>query len=257
MTVFSPDLNQGATRRKDKPSLNLSWALPFLKFVVSIVLVVVLGVAAKHLVARISMPINSVHSDQVFVYQDQEQFYQELNSFIGQNILLMDLSVIKTKLESLPWINSASVSYEWPGKLLVLAVEKRPVAIWNEATLVSQTGDLFEPGKLSFQLPLLSGPENKHKDVLENFNIFNTALMASGYGLNSLELTASGAWSMQLENGIQIYLGRDELKSRFNRAMAILNSANSSSPAFISYLDARYSNGVAVGLNKIEEEDLS
>jgi cell division protein FtsQ len=80
----------------------------------------------------------------------------------GDNLLAADPWAIKTRLEALPWIRSATVERRYPNAMLVLLVERTPIARYRGkggTVLVDETGALIrvEPEKEHENLILLSG----------------------------------------------------------------------------------------------------
>ena len=81
----------------------------------------------------------------------------------GLPLLGLDLDATKRRLESIPWINDATVERQLPSTLYVRVTERRPYALWQHAgrtALVDSEGVvLTEVGLESFgDLPLVIGP---------------------------------------------------------------------------------------------------
>ena len=58
-------------------------------------------------------------------------------------------------------------------------------------------------------LPWLSGPQDQLGQVLKNWTKFNDELVSSGLEIQQMTLDRRGAWSMVLNNGTSVHLGRD------------------------------------------------
>ena len=85
-----------------------------------------------------------------------------LEPYYGQNILSVDISALQKRLESLPWVQHATVTRQLPDQLRTRLVEHRPIALWQTANgpaLVSIEGDIIQVRALSpyRHLPILSG----------------------------------------------------------------------------------------------------
>ncbi len=84
-------------------------------------------------------------------------------SDIGQSIFTVPLAARKAKLETLPWVRSATVMRLWPNRLRVSIVERTPVAYvrdGNAIRLVDADGRLLEmpPGGLQQNsFPVVTG----------------------------------------------------------------------------------------------------
>lgn len=170
-----------------------------------------------------------------------------LEPFLGTSYFATDLSRVKTQLEMLPWVKSAAVGREWPGTLTVSVREHQPAAQWNNQALISAEGRVFRPAAPAApKLPQLSGPEGRADEVLERARAFRRDLAAFGLGLSAVSLEARGAWTMLLDNGIRVSLGRDRVGERFERFMTVYESRLAPVAPGITGVDARYGNGVAV-----------
>lgn len=170
-----------------------------------------------------------------------------LEPFIGTSYFATDLSRVKAQLEMLPWVESAAVGREWPGTLTVSVREHEPVALWNGQALISGEGTVFRPAApAALDLPRLNGPAGRADEVLERARAFRGELAALGLGLESVSLEPRGAWTLLLDNGISVSLGRDRVRERFERFMTVYESRLSPVAADITGVDARYGNGVAV-----------
>lgn len=247
MTIFTPNMAQGATPKKKTKQLKLGrFFAPVLKTLGLLILAAIVAILGKLIVQNTSLEVSEISIDQVFFFQDKSELENVLAPFVGTSLLESDLVEIKDAVESLAWIQSASVSYIWPGILEIKAKEKIPVAIWNQESLVSQEAQVFSPDIRQFDLPALFGPEGKQEKVMEYYLQFNTALLAEGYSIESLKLSSSGAWTMILQNGLMIKLGAKDLESRFDRALSVMASAGENHLNRVQYLDARYNNAVAL-----------
>lgn len=247
----------GATPKKRKAGKDFPFAalssslLRILPAIVGGVVAALLITGVWTLINRMHLTVTQVNFDQVLLYEDNQTFQQYLKALQGRDLIRDDLKIIKADIESLPWIATASVRFEWPGALNVSVVEERPIAIWNQNQLISQTGKLFAPDKTLFALASLSGPENTHELVIERYIGFNTAMISVGQSIQELKLSVSGSWQMTTEQGTEIKLGSDEVQKRFERVLAVL--ANLQQQAVqLDYLDARYPNGVALKMSVIK-----
>lgn len=149
-------------------------------------------------------------------------------------------------VEALPWVAAAIVGREWPDALRIEVIEHQPVARWNAGALVSRTGAVFEvAGTTGMQgLVQLSGPEHRQADVYQTWRSLSARMRASGIEIARLSLDPRGAWSVVLEDGLELLLGRDEVESRVTRFLAVHDRL--SRVADIRRVDLRYPNGLAI-----------
>lgn len=172
---------------------------------------------------------------------------RQLAPFIGTSYFATDLSRVKARLEAMPWVDSAAVGREWPGALTVSVREHEPAALWNGQALISNEGKIFRPANTpATDLLHLSGPAGRAGEVLKRARAFRADLAALGVGLEGVSLEKRGAWTLLLDNGIRVSLGRDRVRERFERFMTVYDSRLAPVAPAITGVDARYGNGVAV-----------
>jgi cell division protein FtsQ len=169
-------------------------------------------------------------------------------NWVGKSYFATDLSDIKASLERRPWVESAAVQRVWPDRLMIDIREKKPLAYWTDGRLVSRTGELFAPSnpEAAGKLPRLAGPDERVRDVIDMARTMSEQLVARGLGFAGLTLEHRGAWTLQLANGIEVVLGRDQVKQRFKRFITVYENRLASRSDEVSRVDARYTNGVAV-----------
>ncbi|KAA1173129.1 FtsQ-type POTRA domain-containing protein [Marinobacter salinexigens] len=183
-----------------------------------------------------------------FVGDTRSNIERAASQWIGQSYFSTDLSEIKAGLEQRPWVESAAVRRVWPGRLVINIREKKPLAYWTDGRLVSRTGELFSPGnpEVAGNLPRLAGPDERVRDVIRMAQGMNDKLVSHGLLFAGLSLEKRGAWTLELGNGIQVVLGRDQVEQRFDRFIAVYETRLESRSDEVSRVDARYTNGVAV-----------
>jgi cell division protein FtsQ len=96
------------------------------------------------------------------VLADERSLQKALEPYYGKSILQVDLSGLKERVETVPWIRAASVSRRLPDTLWVRLEEHRPIARWLDGSrqvLVSDAGEVVrvkDAGRFR-HLPLLFG----------------------------------------------------------------------------------------------------
>ncbi|MDX1589859.1 MAG: cell division protein FtsQ/DivIB [Oleiphilaceae bacterium] len=172
----------------------------------------------------------------------------------GRSYFATDLSQVKDWLERQPWVQSAAVSRQWPDTLSVEVIEQHPVAYWNERSLLNREGEVFAPldSRTAGAIPALSGPRSKAREVLGRARQFADQLAPLDLRLASMSLENRGAWTLQLDNGITLALGRDRVDERFERFLAVYDSHLSAVAASVERVDARYDNGLSVKWRETE-----
>jgi cell division protein FtsQ len=167
----------------------------------------------------------------------------------GDGLVSVDLDDISRGLRTLPWVDRVAVQRSWPRGLRIEIVEQMAVARWNNAGLLNARGELFlsEARFVPPELPQLAGPPGSAQEVTARFLATQGRLTEISMRLAALELDARGAWSLTLDNGVVVRLGRQQVDARFERFMLAAAKLVSERATDIAYVDMRYSNGFAVG----------
>lgn len=144
----------------------------------------------------------------------------------------------------LPWVESAQVSKQWPGMLVVRVVEHRPFAFWGTDRMLSEQGRLFPvpAGLKGVDLPHLGGPDARSAEVVELYNQAGALFAPTGLKVVSLVLDDRGSWALQLGNGTQVVVGRDDARERLARFARVLPQLLGNAQT-IERADLRYTNG--------------
>jgi cell division protein FtsQ len=158
-------------------------------------------------------------------------------------------------------VREARVERRWPDTLVVSLVEHVPLARWNDNALVNEAGDVFVAAA-DTRLPRLIGPEDSSDEVVAAYRRHQAALAPLGMTIRELRLSPRRAWRMQLENGMQLALGREQTDARLARFVALYprlfgaqpsaseTAAQAVAPVAAAPLtvDLRYPDGFAVRL---------
>ncbi len=182
---------------------------------------------------------------------------------IAGTFFTVDLGRVRSAFEAAPWVRQAVVHREFPNRLRVSLQEHQPVALWGgegDARLVNSFGEVFEAnlGEVDQDgLPTLSGPEGQGPEVLAMYRTLEPLFSAQDLGIEHLDLSGRGSWSVHLEAGAVIELGRgnaDEVLPRVERFLKTLNQVVSRygrQPSAIESADLRHENGYAIRLRGV------
>jgi cell division protein FtsQ len=200
------------------------------------------------IVAKERWPIRWLEVNGSFHRVSVEQFRGNLAPLVNSSFFTVDLGALQQVAMRNSWVASVMVQKKWPDTVMVSIQEHVPVAHWNSGQMISSQGKSFKaPGVDEIQgLPWLNGPDERLERVLEHWSRFNTMLDTAGLEIARLSLDQRGSWSMQLNTGTRLYLGREEVTVRLERLMGgweRLLTKNSLPPLSV---DLRYTNGFAV-----------
>jgi cell division protein FtsQ len=188
----------------------------------------------------------------------QADLEKRLQPWLGRSFFASDLETIKASVEQEPWVDTAAVRRVWPGRLVVEVVEHEPVAFWNGSSLMTRKGEIITPDSVSAAgvLPQLNGPEDRAEEVLGTARRLSDRLVADDLRLAGLSQEARGAWTLKLDNGIAVELGRDRIEERLERFLAVYRSHLKTRVSEVAGVDARYSNGIAVRWKDSAQENI-
>lgn len=204
--------------------------------------------ATGEVLAAMDRKIMAIDVRGELVGENRNALERHVGDWIGRSYFATDLAEVKTALEQRPWVASAAVRRVWPDRLVVDVRERKPLAYWNNEQLVSRTGRLFAPANrdVAGRLPLLAGPDDRVRDVIDMARHLSESLAAEEIGFAGLALEERGAWTLRLANGIEVALGRDQVEQRFERFLIVYRDQLAPRADQVTRVDARYSNGVAV-----------
>lgn len=192
-----------------------------------------------------------VKGDLQYIKQnDVDDAYRDL---IGKSLLLTPLNQLLDIANSPEWVEFTKVRKLWPNKVLVEIHEHAPLAYWGSRQMITTSGELISiTSPVALELPKLIGPEGTDRIVVEQFHLVSQALSVVDLPIQTLVLEDRGAWNLYFENGLLVKLGRDEILERLQRFIAVYKSDLSGRIKEVGIVDARYSHGVAVTWNKVE-----
>ncbi|HWX02468.1 MULTISPECIES: cell division protein FtsQ/DivIB [Collimonas] len=174
---------------------------------------------------------------------------------IKGNFFTANLDTVRTAFESVPWVRKATVQREWPNTLVVTVEEHQPLATWDDdGRLLSVHGDLFtanlDEAEEDGELLRLSGPDGSEKDVVARLADFRQWFAPLKLNPVDVALSSRYAWTVKLDNGMTVELGREQnkttLKDRVARLVQIYPQLLSRLQNRIESVDMRYPNGLAL-----------
>ena len=179
------------------------------------------------------------------------------NSTLGGikgNFFTTNLDTVRQVFEAVPWVRRATVRREWPDQLIVALEEHEALGTWGEdGRLLSVKGDVFTANlaeaEEDHELPAFDGPDGSEKEVLSRYAELRSWFAPLKMVPQALSLSSRYAWTVTLDNGTSVALGREQssatLKERVDRLVGIYPQLVEHLPN-IDTIDMRYQNGLAL-----------
>jgi len=197
-------------------------------------------------------PIQHAELSGKFAQVSRIQIEQVLEPFAHKGFVSINLDQVKHALEGIRWIDHVRVERAWPDGVRVFVTEQIAVARWGESGLLNTRGELFLPNARDVRadLPQLNGPEGTEAEVAKLYLDTYPRLLTVGLTLSRVTLDQRGAWSLQLSNGIEVRLGREDVAARLERFIRAASPVIATRSGDVAYVDMRYSNGFSIGWGK-------
>lgn len=193
-------------------------------------------------------PVTRIEIQGSLQYQTTAEIEHQLAGIDFQNFFSLDLNEVYRRVAALPWVSRASIKRRWPDLLRVELVEQEPAVYWGPTGMLNQDGMLFSP---SVRVPgpwaQLNGPEGQHAEVWQVYLQLQEILATEHLELKSLSLSERQAWTLQLTDGLMLYLGKDKLFPRIQMFLDVYPALIMPALERLDYIDLRYDTGMAMG----------
>jgi cell division protein FtsQ len=212
-------------------------------------LLVCLGYAGREILLNPDyFPLNSIKVSGEFKHINAAAVSAQVKPYLQQGFFGVNTSALQDELQQLPWVDKVVVKRVWPQSVAISMSELRPVAHWNGNALLSGQGQVFTPPDANAQgnLPYFIGPLSQQVLMLQTYGQLNPLVKSLNLSIKQLYLTDRHAWQLQLDNGIIVNLGNQNMATRLSRFTTIYKQLFADKAAAIAYIDMRYSNGIAV-----------
>jgi cell division protein FtsQ len=165
---------------------------------------------------------------------------------LSGSFFTLDIDKTRSAFSKLPWVEDAQVRRTWPDTLEISIDEYVALARWGEDGLVDVNGTWFDAASDQSDLPVFFGPAGAQKDMAQMYLQLKQAMLPSGLKIVRLLLSDRRAWSVELDNGVHIELGRGDVVHRAALFATHWKGTVAKLPYSVSYVDMRYPNGFAV-----------
>jgi cell division protein FtsQ len=246
-------LRRPRNRRREQKSESRRFVLPRIdwrRLAVTSASLAALGGLIGGVVWTLDQPIDRVAVQGRFQRVSPMDVEQAVKRTVGRaGLVTANLADVRTAIEQLSWVDSATVERAWPRALSIVVAEQVASARWGADGLVNARGELFvtDARHIPPELPRLSGPQGTAGTVAQRYLAIQGRLVEAGMRIAAMRLDDRGAWELDLDNGVTVRLGRRQVDERFERFVAAAIRLVAQRSADMSYVDMRYTNGFAVG----------
>lgn len=218
------------------------------------VVVLLMGIAASiyAIYQRLSQqnffPLKRVIIQEPLRYGDMREVSEIIRNHHQRDLLHMDVTLLADEMQRLDWIAKASVYKRWPDAVEVKLEERVPVVRWGGRAFLDASGEPFsipDNDKLR-ELATIHGPDGYEKQVLQYWHDIAPWLGARQLQLQQLSLDQRLVWHAELENGLDVILGRDQLNDRLKKLAVVNDKVIKSYHRYIEAIDLRYHDGFSV-----------
>jgi len=157
----------------------------------------------------------------------------------------IDLARARKGFEAVPWVRNVDVRRQWPDRIEVRIEEHEPLARWGTLGLVNVQGEIFE-APYAGKLPVFNGPADASKEMAIQYAYFRKSLEPLGRVAVQVNVSPRRAWSLRIDTGTTLELGRSDLENRLARFVQNYERAAQHLGRRVDYVDLRYRNGFAV-----------
>ncbi|PCJ35924.1 MAG: hypothetical protein COA75_09115 [Cellvibrionales bacterium] len=234
--------------RSDTLLRTFDWFKGLARYSLLAAVLVALMIGSVSLYRYIDRPLAQISVASPFQRVPQKDIEALVGDISSGGFISLDLAVVRERLESHPWIASASVRRQWPNRLQLSMVEEVPIARWRDSGFLNRSGLALQATDNSAlsSLPHLVGPEGSSRAVMSEFRDVSELMFGQGLKVVAFSVDAHGARSLKLASGHAVVLGRGDVIAKVRRFLAIWQGELASRQQEINAIDARYDNGVAV-----------
>jgi cell division protein FtsQ len=200
------------------------------------------------LMAIVRLPIFPLREVEVtgrIAHTTRDQVQTIVAEHLEGNFFTLDLEAARAAFQRLPWVRQANVRREWPDRLNVEIEEHVAVARWRDTALVNTFGEVFQAAS-NQTLPVFIAPDGTSAEVTQRYEAFKQQLARLDKHAVQVQLSQRRAWTLKLDDGDVLELGREQTEERLQRFVAAYSHTLAQLPVRAYRVDLRYPNGFAV-----------
>lgn len=251
-------LRRRPTPAPQQPPLpgDVRWTLALARGLTGLGLLLLAATAAAWMVQRPQFQLRAIEVRGDVARIAPSTLRQAVLPRLDGNFFTVDLAQAAEAFESVPWVRRAVVQRVWPNRLRVTLQEHEPAALWNTedgVRLVNTRGEVFEAnvGAVEDELPTLQGPDGSAARVLTLYRALQALWAAKDVQVAELVLSSRGSWSLRLDTGARVELGRGDDTEVVERTALFLRTLPQITARFagaLQHADLRHRDGYALRL---------
>lgn len=181
---------------------------------------------------------------------DKMQIFQAVRPALTGSFFDVDVQKARIAAQAQPWVKQVKIDRIAPNGIHITVSEHQAVARWMregfEAGLIEADGSVFQAAT-DAKLPELDGEYGSHVMMLEQWQIFAAKLKPLRLQIKRLQYSPRAAWTLHLDNGLEVRLGKDSVHARLDRFVNFYRYELASYAEAAEYVDMRYNDAAAVG----------
>lgn len=225
----------------DRPEL-LTATANFLYGLAAVAAMVMAILVAVHLPV---FPVREVRLLGTVEHVTRAQLEAVVRGELRGNFFTLDLEAARAAFARLPWVRRANVRRHWPDRIEVALEEHEALARWGEEGLVNTHGERFAAAS-DRVLPVFAGPQEAAAEMAQRYGAFARTVQPLGRRVVVVTLSPRRAWTLRLDDGMTLELGREQMESRLERFASAWSASIGQMRTAPAVVDLRYPNGFAV-----------
>ncbi len=226
--------------------------------VATLVCILAVGIVAGHERYRdkVWFPITRISLANELQNVSQASLEQWVLKNVKQGFFNIDLNDIADNIEQISWVAQATLRRVWPDTVEIIVREHQAIAVWDEQTLISAEGVLFQvPSSADYKhLARVSGQVEDARELLLAYSQLEQLIAPYGLHVKALTSEKSGAMNVLFDTQLTAIFAYQDKDIQFNRFVALLETGylalNSKQNTFnkqaLKSIDLRYSNGFSI-----------
>ena len=209
---------------------------------------VALGVSVPIIAGVVTLPVQSVKISGEFVHVPRSDIERVVEPLLASGLVRVDLDALRRAALDVPGVRDVTVRRVWPDSVEIWVVERVAVARWGSGGYLEVDGTHFAPigGASPEALPVLSGPEDRQRHVLDLHIALARALEPLGMRVGATELSPRGVLYATLEDGPRLVMRPAAVARELETWARTLATVMAGRLHEVERVDLRYPTGFAV-----------